>query len=261
MFIDESLEAIEKMNSTRHKSRGGEAHKDRVFTEDSVLGNSNLFNGETSLGERLDLAKKYKKEAIDAMNFEKPSATYSNTKDIFDNMNLKFEQIRKEIQVVGLLKNFYSQFYRFEDITVLQSILQAETVEQINNIMDKIRSKNITDCKQSCKKETDSVEKYNKEGVKLNKDKPQISLLFTQFPKALEAIAKCSEYGHEKYKDTDQDYLNYQRVEGGSKTYADAGLRHRLYQKGTTDIESQLPHAYHVAWNALAELELLLKGK
>jgi hypothetical protein len=96
-------------------------------------------------------------------------------------------------------------------------------------------------------------------GKKENNDKPQLSILFTQFPKALEAITKCSEYGHLKYKETDTDYLNYQRVEGGSKAYADAGLRHRLYKKGTTDIESQLPHYYHVAWNALAELELLIK--
>jgi hypothetical protein len=100
---------------------------------------------------------------------------------------------------------------------------------------------------------------YTTAGKKENKGKPQLSLLFTQFPKALEAVAKCSEYGHLKYEDTDVDYLNYQRVKGGSKSYADAGLRHRLYKKGTTDIESQLPHAYHVCWNALAELELLIK--
>ena len=91
-------------------------------------------------------------------------------------------------------------------------------------------------------------------GKKTNIDKPQISLLFKQFPKALEAIVRCSEYGHEKYKETDKDYLNYQRVDGGSKTYADAGLRHRL-QHGN-DLESGLPHQFHVAWNALAELQL-----
>ena len=94
------------------------------------------------------------------------------------------------------------------------------------------------------------------EGVKTNKNKPQLSILFTQFPEALKAIARCSEYGHLKYKETDADYLNYQRVEEGSKAYADAGLRHRLYRKRTTDIESGLPHAYHVAWNALAELQI-----
>lgn len=91
-------------------------------------------------------------------------------------------------------------------------------------------------------------------GKKTNIDKPQISLLFKQFPKALEAIVRCSEYGHKKYKETDKDYLNYTRVEGGSKTYADAGLRHRL-QHGE-DLESGLPHQFHVAWNALAELQL-----
>ncbi len=94
-------------------------------------------------------------------------------------------------------------------------------------------------------------------GVKHNNGKPQISLLFKQFPKALEAIAKCSEYGHEKYKEADQDYLNYQRVEEGSKAYADAGFRHRLEQGH--DVESGLPHQFHVAWNSLAELELYIQ--
>jgi hypothetical protein len=90
-------------------------------------------------------------------------------------------------------------------------------------------------------------------GQKNNKGKPQLSLLFKQFPNALKAIALCSEYGHEEYKEYDQDYKNYQRVEGGSKNYADAGLRHRI-EEGND--ESGLPHSYPVAWNALAELEL-----
>lgn len=97
----------------------------------------------------------------------------------------------------------------------------------------------------------------NSEGVKTNSLKPQMSLLFKQFPKALEAIVKCSEYGHSKYKETDKDYLNYTRVDGGSKTYADAGLRHRLEQGN--DLESGLPHQFHVAWNALAELQLWIQ--
>lgn len=95
------------------------------------------------------------------------------------------------------------------------------------------------------------------EGQKFNNNKPQLSLLFTQFPQALEAIVKCSEYGHNKYKETDSDYLNFKKVDGGSKTYADAGLRHRL-DKGV-DSESKLPHQYHVAWNSLAELQLWIE--
>lgn len=99
--------------------------------------------------------------------------------------------------------------------------------------------------------------KSSSEGAKANKNKAQLSLLFKQFPKALEAIVRCSEYGHEKYKETDFDYLNYTRVEGGSKTYADASLRHRI--ETGNDFESGLPHQFHSAWNALAELELWIK--
>jgi hypothetical protein len=131
--------------------------------------------------------------------------------------------------------------------------------------------KNLEDLFMSFEKEYDSnIERRSREsnlketeGVKHNSDKPQMSLLFKQFPKALEAIVKCSEYGHKKYNKNgeDSDYLNFKRVEGGSKTYADAGLRHRLYVKDTTDLDSQLPHSWHVAWNALAELELLLENK
>jgi len=57
MFLDESIEAIEKMNSTRHKSRGGEAHKDRVFNEDSVLN-------------RITLAEKLKEKFISMVQKE-----------------------------------------------------------------------------------------------------------------------------------------------------------------------------------------------
>lgn len=105
--------------------------------------------------------------------------------------------------------------------------------------------------------ETKKAISKSQKGVKTNNLKPQMSLLFKQFPKALEAVVMCSQYGHEKYKETDEDYLNYTRVDGGSKTYADAGLRHRL-EEGN-DLESRLPHQFHVAWNALAELELWIK--
>lgn len=94
-------------------------------------------------------------------------------------------------------------------------------------------------------------------GVKHSEEKPKLSLLFRQFPKALKAIVRCSEFGHEKYKETDLDYLNFKRVEGGSDNYADAGLRHRT-ETGISE-ESGLPHYYHVAWNALAELEIKLE--
>lgn len=146
-----------------------------------------------------------------------------------------------------------------------QESLYTITEQKILDIFEQFY-KSCSEPPLGCYPKRGKIINYNKgiketEGVKLNKNKPQMSLLFKQFPDALEAIVKCSEYGHNKYKETDGDYLNFKRVEGGSRTYADAGLRHRLYSKGTTDIESRLPHAYHVAWNALAELQLILEDK
>lgn len=95
-----------------------------------------------------------------------------------------------------------------------------------------------------------------KEGVKYNESKPSLSMLFVQFPDALKAITRCSEYGHKKYEEFDKDFLNFKRVEEGSKAFADSGLRHRI-EKGLD--ESGLPHQYHVAWNALAELQMWIE--
>jgi hypothetical protein len=107
------------------------------------------------------------------------------------------------------------------------------------------------------KENSSGTTKNSAVGVKHNKKKLPMSILFTQFPDALKAVVECSEYGHRKYIETDADYLNFKRVEGGSKTYADASIRHRL--EPGNDVESGLPHQYHVAWNALAELQLWIE--
>lgn len=96
-------------------------------------------------------------------------------------------------------------------------------------------------------------------GVKQNSGKlPMDKMISIQFPKALEAVCKATLFGHNKYKETDIDFLNFKRVEGGSQTYADALQRHNL-NKVQTDDESGLPHIYHKCWNALAELELWIE--
>lgn len=96
-------------------------------------------------------------------------------------------------------------------------------------------------------------------GVKHNQGKLPIDTVLTkQFPKAVEALVKCSMYGHEKYKDTDEDWLNFKRVEGGSQTYADAAARHNQ-NKSEKDEESGLYHLYHKLWNVMAEVELWLE--
>lgn len=98
--------------------------------------------------------------------------------------------------------------------------------------------------------------KQQSKGVKHNQNKLPMSVIKSQFSRAMEAIVKCSQYGHEKYKETDLNWDNFRNVEGGSKTYRDAGERHSLFPVGELDSESGLPHIYHELWNKMAEVEL-----
>lgn len=97
------------------------------------------------------------------------------------------------------------------------------------------------------------------EGIKHNEDKLPLDIVLTrQFPKALNAVCQATMFGHNKYKDTDTDFLNFKKVLGGSQTYADALQRHSV-NKGTIALDSGLPHIFHKCWNALAELELWIE--
>ena len=81
--------------------------------------------------------------------------------------------------------------------------------------------------------------------------------VFKYFPKALQAVADISAMGAKKYswggwKDS-ATFADVHRFE-------DALGRHLLNEhvEGWYDHESNLLHAAHAAWNALAKLELLL---
>lgn len=103
---------------------------------------------------------------------------------------------------------------------------------------------------------TDGEQK--EQGIKHSSNKVPMSILLKQFPNALQAVALSGLYGHKKYEEHDEDYLNYKRV-GGEDTYLDAGLRHQLLCKPEQE-ESGLPPKFHVAWNALADLEIFLEN-
>lgn len=96
-------------------------------------------------------------------------------------------------------------------------------------------------------------------GVKKDLGKPQLRLLFLQFPKALEQVVRCSEFGHEKYPE-DVDWKNMYRVENAEDRYADAALRHLSahIQNDKIDAESKLFHLSHLCWNTLSLLEIEL---
>ena len=92
-------------------------------------------------------------------------------------------------------------------------------------------------------------------GQKFDAGKPMAGLLITDFSRALLEVAKVSTYGVVKYGSPS----GWQAVPDGIQRYSNAMVRHMLSENKTpSDDESGLLHASHIAWNALALLELKL---
>lgn len=92
-------------------------------------------------------------------------------------------------------------------------------------------------------------------GVKLDDNKPRLDLVLGGFSTALWGVGLVGTFGADKYTDN-----GWQEVENGIERYSSALLRHYLnYKNGEEDDpESNLPHLAHLAWNALAILELYM---
>lgn len=91
-------------------------------------------------------------------------------------------------------------------------------------------------------------------GAKLDAGKPEAALL-ARFGLALMEVAKVATFGANKYSRG-----GWQHVEDGERRYNDALWRHLLsceYEDVAAD--SGLAHEAHLAWNALARLELKLR--
>ncbi len=95
-------------------------------------------------------------------------------------------------------------------------------------------------------------------GAKLDHGKPRLGLVLGGFSRALQAVGAVGTFGAAKY--TDDGWIS---VPNGQRRYTDAMLRHLLQEASgeQSDPESGLPHAAHVAWNALARLDLALREK
>lgn len=98
----------------------------------------------------------------------------------------------------------------------------------------------------------------NTPGAKLDAGKPRLSLVLGGFPRALVEVAKVGTYGAKKYTDN-----GWQSVPGGFERYTDAMQRHQLaeWRGEKFDRDTLLDHAAHLAWNALARLELMLRAE
>ena len=94
-------------------------------------------------------------------------------------------------------------------------------------------------------------------GAKLDAGKTRLGLVLLGFSHALEEVGKVGTYGAKKY--TDNGWL---QVPDGFNRYTDAMLRHILKEAGNelTDPDTELLHAAHAAWNALARLELIIRA-
>jgi|DEB19_MinimDraft_3_1074340.scaffolds.fasta_scaffold51848_1 hypothetical protein len=93
-------------------------------------------------------------------------------------------------------------------------------------------------------------------GAKLDAEKQRPSLVFEDMFRALNAVISVGEYGAKKYS-----YGGWLRVEQGEQRYTNAMYRHILAEnEDGYDRDTQLLHAAHVAWNAMARLELMLRS-
>lgn len=100
----------------------------------------------------------------------------------------------------------------------------------------------------------------NKVGVKYDQGKPPVFRgVANYFPDALAAVAEVSAFGAEKYV-----WEGWRAVPDAENRYLDALARHLLAvgRDGTDaqDQESGLLHLEHLAWNALAVLQLRLEA-
>lgn len=105
-----------------------------------------------------------------------------------------------------------------------------------------------------------------KKGAKLDDSKLPLSIVIQrQFPNALKAVAECSQFGHDKYKDLgDKDWCNLHRVDNGVERYSNAMMRHFLAagkELDQKDNETNLEHVKHMVWNALSLLEVIEQQK
>ncbi len=95
------------------------------------------------------------------------------------------------------------------------------------------------------------------EGRKDDAGKPRPTLVFGTMAQALAAVVEVAEYGAKKYAPD-----NWLKVPDGIQRYSDAFLRHASasLRGEELDPESGLRHTAHMAWCALAVLELRLRS-
>ena len=98
----------------------------------------------------------------------------------------------------------------------------------------------------------------NTPGAKADAGKNRPALVLGGFARALWEVSKVGTGGAIKYTDN-----GWMEVPNGISRYDDADMRHWLKEKmgEKYDSDTELLHAAHKAWNALARLDLLLRER
>lgn len=105
----------------------------------------------------------------------------------------------------------------------------------------------------------DDPAKIGTGGIKYDAGKPCMWRgLIDYFPRACMAVGNISTFGAKKYA-----WAGWEQVDDGINRYSDAMVRHMMKEAmgEEVDPDSNMMHAAHTAWGALARLELILREK
>ena len=95
------------------------------------------------------------------------------------------------------------------------------------------------------------------EGIKFDGGKLRLAEMMQDFRLPLSAVCKVWEFGADKYEKS-----NWKKVGNAIDRYTNAMLRHLMEEEAKPfDDESEILHAAHVAWNALARLHFIMYEK
>lgn len=102
----------------------------------------------------------------------------------------------------------------------------------------------------------ENKKKEEEKGLKFDTGKPLPGTMVNVFRYALMEIGAVIEFGTHKYPDPN----NWKLVNNAKIRYQDALMRHLLKHNQGKEIDEETgrPHLAHMAWNALALLELYL---
>lgn len=94
-------------------------------------------------------------------------------------------------------------------------------------------------------------------GIKYDKEKPRYAEFLLDFQEPLEKLYEVWEFGANKYGKS-----NWKELDNGLERYSNALIRHLFAEnKNIYDEETNMFHASHIAFNALARLYFINRSE